>query len=93
VLSRAIVEAHGGQLWAEVGKHGIFVLSCPWRASVRRQQESMVTSNLTVFIVDDDPAVRDALGLLLGVRGYRTALFACGEDFLHGWRRSGPAAC
>ncbi|MCX7292043.1 MULTISPECIES: response regulator transcription factor [unclassified Janthinobacterium] len=46
----------------------------------------MVTSNLTVFIVDDDPAVRDALGLLLGIRGYRTALFSCGEDFLQGWR-------
>ena len=47
----------------------------------------MVKSNLTVFIVDDDPAVRDALGLLLGVRGYRTAMFASGEDFLQGWRR------
>jgi RNA polymerase sigma factor (sigma-70 family) len=40
---------------------------------------------LTVFIVDDDPAVRDALGLLLGVRGYRTAVFASGEDFLRAW--------
>lgn len=46
----------------------------------------MVTTNLTVYIVDDDPAVRDALGLLLGVRGYRTAMFASGEDFLQGWR-------
>ena len=46
----------------------------------------MVRSNLTVYIVDDDPAVRDALGLLLGVRGYRTAMFASAEDFLQGWR-------
>ena len=45
-----------------------------------------MSSNLTVFIVDDDPAVRDALGLLLGVRGYRTALFSCAEDFLLGWQ-------
>ncbi|NRR29076.1 response regulator transcription factor [Oxalobacteraceae bacterium] len=44
-------------------------------------------SNLTVFIVDDDPSVRDALGLLLGVRGYRTAMFASGEDFLKTWQR------
>jgi signal transduction histidine kinase len=29
VLSRAIVEAHGGQLWAEVGKHGIFRFVLP----------------------------------------------------------------
>jgi RNA polymerase sigma factor (sigma-70 family) len=40
---------------------------------------------LTVFIVDDDPSVRDALGLLLGVRGYRTAVFANAEDFLQAW--------
>lgn len=45
-----------------------------------------MTTNLTVFIVDDDPAVRDALGLLLGVRGYRTAVFASGEAFLDSWR-------
>jgi two-component system response regulator FixJ len=36
----------------------------------------------TVFIVDDDPAVRDALSLLLSLRGYATAVFACAEDFL-----------
>lgn len=42
--------------------------------------------NLTVFIVDDDSDVRDSLGLLLGLRGYRTALFACAEDFLAAWR-------
>ncbi|MRW92592.1 response regulator [Duganella sp. FT80W] len=42
--------------------------------------------DLTVFIVDDDPAVRDALGLLLGVRGYRTAVFGSAEAFLQGWQ-------
>lgn len=36
----------------------------------------------TVFIVDDDAAVRDALSLLLSLRGYATAVFACAEDFL-----------
>jgi len=42
--------------------------------------------DLTIFVVDDDPSVRDALGLLLGVRGYRTAMFASGEDFLTAWK-------
>ncbi|MBP1206795.1 FixJ family two-component response regulator [Duganella sp. 1411] len=42
--------------------------------------------DLAVMIVDDDAAVRDALGLLLGVRGYRTAVFASGEAFLQAWR-------
>lgn len=36
----------------------------------------------TVFIVDDDPAVRDALSLLLSLRGYATAVFGRAEDFL-----------
>jgi len=36
----------------------------------------------TVFIVDDDPSVRDALALLISLRGYPTAVFACAEDFL-----------
>lgn len=40
----------------------------------------------TVFIIDDDPAVRDALGLLLSLRGYRTAFFADGADFLQAWK-------
>ena len=43
----------------------------------------MSSTDNTVFIVDDDPAVRDALGLLLSLRGYRTAFFADGADFLH----------
>lgn len=46
----------------------------------------MSLSALTVFIVDDDAAVRDALGLSLGVRGYRTAIFADAESFLQAYR-------
>lgn len=38
----------------------------------------------TVFVVDDDASVRDSLALLLSLQGYRTALFASAEDFLHG---------
>jgi FixJ family two-component response regulator len=45
-----------------------------------------VAESLTVYIVDDDPAVRDSLSLLLSVRGYRTATFASAEDFLAAWR-------
>lgn len=40
----------------------------------------------TVFIVDDDASVRDSLGLLLGLRGYRTALFADAASFLSAMR-------
>ena len=36
----------------------------------------------TVFIVDDDPSIRDALSLLVSLRGYATATFASAEDFI-----------
>lgn len=39
----------------------------------------------TVFVVDDDPAVRDSLGLLLGLRGLRTQMFASAESFLEAY--------
>ena len=45
----------------------------------------MTASDLTVFIVDDDASVRDALALSLSVRGYRTAVFANAKDFLSTW--------
>ena len=44
-----------------------------------------MTSENTVYIVDDDAAVRDALGLLLSLNGYRTAFFADAEAFLQAW--------
>lgn len=42
----------------------------------------MPSDRLTVFIIDDDAAVRDSLALRLGIEGYRTALFADAEAFL-----------
>jgi len=37
---------------------------------------------LTVFIVDDDPSVRDSLSLLLSLSGHATAVFGSAGDFL-----------
>jgi len=42
----------------------------------------MPSERLTVFIIDDDASVRDAVGLRLGIEGYRTALFADADAFL-----------
>lgn len=46
----------------------------------------MPNNNFAVYIVDDDASVRDALGLLLGLRGYSVALFASAESFLEAYR-------
>lgn len=37
---------------------------------------------LCVFLIDDDPSVRDSLSLLLGIRGYATRVFDSAEAFL-----------
>jgi RNA polymerase sigma factor (sigma-70 family) len=39
-------------------------------------------SDPTVFIVDDDAPVRDALSLLISLKGLRAAVFASADDFL-----------
>ena len=41
-----------------------------------------MTDDATVFVVDDDASVRDALSLLISLKGLRAALFASAEDFL-----------
>ncbi len=46
----------------------------------------MRAERLTVHVIDDDAAVRDSIALMLGLEGYRTALFADAEAFLAAWR-------
>lgn len=46
----------------------------------------MQPSGYTVFIIEDDQSVRDALGLLLGLRGYPVAMFADGLSFLQAYQ-------
>ena len=41
---------------------------------------------LTVYVVEDDAAVRDSLSLMLGIAGYATAAYADAETFLAAWR-------
>jgi len=46
----------------------------------------MRSERLTVFVIDDDAAVRDSIALMLGLAGYRTSVFADAEAFLAAWR-------
>jgi FixJ family two-component response regulator len=41
-----------------------------------------MNSEATIFIVDDDVAMRDSLALLLGLKGFRTQMFANAENLL-----------
>lgn len=46
----------------------------------------MRSERLTVFVIDDDAAVRDSVALMLGLAGYRTSVFADAEAFLAAWK-------
>ena len=48
----------------------------------------MSSAQQTVFIVEDDAAVRDSLALLLGLEGHRVQSFSCAEDFLRVYQAS-----
>jgi RNA polymerase sigma factor (sigma-70 family) len=43
-------------------------------------------NDVTIFLVDDDASVRDSLGLLLSLKGFRTQLFATASAFIDTYR-------
>jgi RNA polymerase sigma factor (sigma-70 family) len=45
-------------------------------------------SDATVFVVDDDASVRDALSLLISLKGLRASVFASAEAFLAVYQKS-----
>jgi FixJ family two-component response regulator len=48
-------------------------------------------ASATVFVIDDDPSVREAVCSLLQSVGLRVELFGSVTEFLAAWRRQGPA--
>jgi len=46
----------------------------------------MPTKGFTIFIVEDDQSVRDALALSLGLRGFPVLMFASAESFLESYQ-------
>jgi RNA polymerase sigma factor (sigma-70 family) len=46
----------------------------------------MMGKHETVFLIDDDPSVRDSLTLLLSLKGIRTQPFATAESFIETYR-------
>lgn len=45
----------------------------------------------TIYVIDDDHAVRDSLRMLLEVEGFAVVDFASGAEFLRAARADGPA--
>jgi FixJ family two-component response regulator len=55
------------------------------RAEPAGASQDVQRSRLTIYVVDDDPAIRDSLSLSLSLRGYHIAQFASAEDFLNAY--------
>ena len=53
------------------------------RETRRAAPAQVQRTQLTVYVVDDDPAIRDSISLSLSLRGYHIAQFASAEDFLN----------
>jgi FixJ family two-component response regulator len=50
----------------------------------------MMSSSPTVFVVDDDPAIRDSLRFLIGSVGLAVQCYASAEEFLSGYDPQAP---
>ena len=53
----------------------------------------MADLNPTVFVVDDDPSIRESLGLLLSSAGYGVKTFSSAKEFLKSERSTSGPAC
>ena len=87
-ISRSIVEAHGGRLWASPNEpHGaVFRLSLP----VAGEGTIMSEERAVVFVVDDDPSMRRSLDTLLRSVGLDVHLFSSAQEFMLAERPDAP---
>ncbi len=53
----------------------------------------MVEGKSIVFVVDDDPSIRESLSLLLSSAGYSVATFASAKEFLESEHSTSGPAC
>ena len=70
-------------------------MSAPYSFSIQRQDDDVrpitKTARSMVFVVDDDPSVRDAISRLLGTVGLPAKEFGSALDFLAGDRPEEPS--
>ncbi len=85
-IARSIVEAHGGRLWPELqeGPGATFHFTLRQRNGGGHDLTMNVTDTATIFVVDDDPAVRSSLTKALTARGYRVEAYGSATSFLQG---------
>ena len=87
-ISRSIVEAHGGRLWASPER------SLTGRSSGSRcpvaEDGQIMSERAVVFVVDDDPSMRRSLETLLRSVGLDVRLFSSAQEFMQAERPDAP---
>jgi len=91
-ISRTILQGHGGRLWAEnnQGPGAAFYFTVPVGSVAdaiagnehEHEHKEDKPGVATVFIVDDDPSVRKAMGRLMQSAGYAVETFESAQAFL-----------
>ena len=88
-ICRSIIEAHGGRLWAENNQSR-------WRRVpfhlAHQGTKRMSDPKCIVFVVDDDPLVRDSVADLLGSAGFAARTFGSATEFIQA-KRPDVSAC
>ena len=89
-ITRSIVESYGGKVWftANQGPRRDFSFHSPRRSRGACMKAAAVP---TVFIIDDDGGMRQAIQDLVESVGLRAESFATGEEFLREQRTSEPS--
>ena len=90
-ICQSIVTAHHGRLTVANNPEGgaTFCAALP----VRQQRDSLMAAMETVFLVDDDAAVRKALSRVLREEGWNVETFESAEAFLARARPARQAGC
>ena len=87
-ISRSIVEAHGGRLWASAeraARGGLPLLAAGCAGGTIMSEERAV-----VFVVDDDPSMRRSLDTLLRSVGLDVHVFSSAQEFMQAARPDAP---
>jgi PAS domain S-box-containing protein len=79
-IARQIVEQHGGRIWAKSDGEGLGTQLHVWLPGVQLQATLQRPSR--VLVVDDEAAIRSALGDVFEVEGYDCRLAANGREAL-----------
>ena len=84
-ISRTIIEAHGGRLWAVANqpRGAVFHFALP--------SQRMSAPECIVFVIDDDPLVRESVADLLHSAGFTVQTFGSATEFVQGQRPDVPA--